>query len=99
MNPVAPISGIEATNSVLSSPVSSVSASDTSFSDHLKSAATDTVDTIRSAEHAMKAGLEGTAGPQEVVNAILAAETSLQTVIAIREKAVNAYNEILRMQV
>jgi len=69
------------------------------FGTFLKQAAAETVGTIRSGETAMRDGLSGKAGPQEVVNAILAAETTLQTVVAIREKAVNAYNELLRMQV
>jgi flagellar hook-basal body complex protein FliE len=36
---------------------------------------------------------------QKVVDAVLAAERELQTVIAVRDKAVNAYQEISRMSI
>ena len=50
-------------------------------------------------EAAAVGGIAGRVGPQEVVQAVTAAELSLQTVVAVRDRLVAAYQEILRMPI
>ena len=51
------------------------------------------------AEGASLDGIRGQANTREVVDAVMNAEQSLQTAIAIRDKVVTAYLEIARMQI
>jgi len=45
------------------------------------------------------AGIEGKASVQQVVDSVMSAERTLQTGIAIRDKAVAAYQQISQMQI
>ena len=62
-------------------------------------AATDFMQTLRQSEETVKAGLAGRADPQAVVEALAATELAVQTAVAVRDKVVEAYQEILRMPV
>ncbi len=62
-------------------------------------AATDFLATLREGEETVKAGLAGRADPQAVVEALAATELAVQTAVAVRDKVVEAYQEILRMPV
>lgn len=64
-----------------------------------KVAATDFMETLRQSEETVKAGLAGRADPQAVVEALAATELAVQTAVAVRDKVVEAYQEILRMPV
>lgn len=44
-------------------------------------------------------GLTGKASITDVVNAVNNAETTLKTVVAIRDKVINAYQDIIKMQI
>lgn len=57
------------------------------------------VDTLKSAEETGRAGLVGDAEPQSVVMALANAEFAVQTAVTMRDKVVEAYQEILRMPV
>ena len=70
-----------------------------SFANVLGSMATDAVNTLKVAETKSFEGIEGKANTREVVDAVLQAEQSLQTAIAFRDKVVNAYLEITKMQI
>ena len=59
----------------------------------------DFMETLRSGEETVKAGLAGRADPQAVVEALAATELAVQTAVAVRDKVVEAYQEILRMPV
>lgn len=69
------------------------------FSEMLKEASTRALSEIRAGDAAAIRGVTGEAGAQEVVQAVLAMETTVRTVTSIRDKAVEAYQEILRMPV
>ena len=56
-------------------------------------------DTLRQSEETVKSGLAGRADPQAVVEALAATELAVQTAVAVRDKVVEAYQEILRMPV
>ena len=57
------------------------------------------VDTLQTGEAVAIQGVEGAAAPMKVVESVMAAQRSLQTVLAIRDKAVAAYQEIARMTI
>ena len=57
------------------------------------------VDTLKAAEDTASAGLVGEAEPQSVVMALADAEFAVQTAVTMRDKVVEAYQEILRMPV
>jgi len=69
------------------------------FADVLKSAMTDAVQASRKAESQMAAQVAGKAELVDVVTAISAAETSLETVMAVRDQVISAYQEIMRMPI
>ncbi len=64
-----------------------------------QAASTDFMETLRASEETVKAGLAGRADPQAVVEALAATELAVQTAVAVRDKVVEAYQEILRMPV
>jgi flagellar hook-basal body complex protein FliE len=69
------------------------------FTDILKSAMTDAVQASRTAETQMAAQVQGKAELVDVATAISAAETSLETVMAVRDQVISAYQEIMRMPI
>ncbi|MBB4040749.1 flagellar hook-basal body complex protein FliE [Microvirga flocculans] len=71
----------------------------TSFTDMMAQMATSAVDTLKAGEAASIAGIQGRASVQQVVEAVMSAEQTLQTAIAIRDKVVAAYQEIARMAI
>lgn len=60
---------------------------------------TSTANTVKHAEAVSIAGIKGKATVQQVVEAVMNAEQSLQGAIAVRDKVVTAYLEISRMQI
>ncbi|MCL6705515.1 flagellar hook-basal body complex protein FliE [Pseudomonas sp. R2.Fl] len=70
-----------------------------SFTQVLGGMATDAVNNVKQAEFMSFEGIKGTANTREVVDAVMAAEQSLQTALAFRDKIVNAYLEITKMQI
>jgi flagellar hook-basal body complex protein FliE len=69
------------------------------FSDVLAQVSSQAIDTVKSGEAAAITGIQGKASVQQVVEAIMSAEQTLQTAIAIRDKVVSAYQEISRMTI
>lgn len=69
------------------------------FAAVLGSLASDTVANLRGGEAAAISGLRGQAPVQDVVEAVMSAERSLQTALALRDKTVAAYQEISRLQI
>ncbi len=59
----------------------------------------DAISTVRSGEAAAIAGIKGNASAQQVVDAVLASERALETLVAVRDKVVNAYQEISKMAI
>ncbi|WP_442756314.1 flagellar hook-basal body complex protein FliE [Methylocystis sp. JAN1] len=70
-----------------------------SFGDILQQFAGQTVDSLKNAEAASISGVEGKAPVQNVVSAVMQAERDLHAAIALRDKAVAAYQEISRMAI
>ena len=59
----------------------------------------DAAQSLRAAESATAMQVAGQGDLIDVVTAIGAAETALDTVVAVRDRVVNAYSEIMRMQI
>ncbi len=57
------------------------------------------VNTLQTGEAVAIQGVEGAVSPMKVVDSVMAAQRSLQTVLAIRDKAVSAYQDIARMAI
>jgi flagellar hook-basal body complex protein FliE len=69
------------------------------FGDILKSAMSDVMKSSKNAETQMVNQVQGKAQLVDVVTAVSSAEQSLETVMAIRDQVINAYQEILRMPI
>ena len=70
-----------------------------SFASVMGNMANDAVSTLKSAESASFAGIKGTMGTREVVDAVMQANQTLQTTVAIRDKLVSAFLDITKMQI
>jgi flagellar hook-basal body complex protein FliE len=69
------------------------------FGDILKSAMSDAMQASKNAETKMAAQVQGKGDLVDVVTAVSSAEASLETVMAIRDQVINAYQEIMRMPI
>ena len=76
----------------------SVGAGD-SFSSVLASLTGGTVDKLKTSETMSVAGIEGKASTQSVVEAVMQAQESLQTALAVRDEAVAAFQDLSRMSI
>lgn len=56
-------------------------------------------DTLRAGEDSARAAMTGGADPHALVEALAASEMAVETVVTVRDKVVEAYQEILRMAV
>lgn len=57
------------------------------------------VDTLKTGEAVAIQGVEGAAAPMKVVEAVMDAQRSLQSVLAIRDKIVSAWQDVARMAI
>lgn len=69
------------------------------FGQMLKGVLNESVTASRKAENLMTAHVAGKAELVDVVTAISSAETSLETVMAVRDQVISAYQEIMRMPI
>ena len=70
-----------------------------SFADLLKQAADGAVGALKQGEAASLKAVTGKADISEVVTAVTNAEVALQTVTAVRDRVIQAYQDILRMPI
>ena len=75
------------------------SAADAGFDALLQAELQQAVGALQQGEATSIAGVTGGASIQEVVEAVTAAELSLQKVTAIRDRVITAYQEIMRMPI
>lgn len=69
------------------------------FSSMLRGAVLQAEEDNKQAELMSMKAVKGTANMQEVVMAVSNAEVALQTVVAVRDKVVSAYQEIMQMPI
>ena len=70
-----------------------------SFDQMLTQAAKEAVGTLQDGEAAAIEGVKGSMPTFKVVDSVMSAQRTLQQVLAIRDKAVSAYQEITRMTI
>ena len=70
-----------------------------SFEQTLADALHTAVDTMRTGETASAQGATGQGDLVGVVNAVTAAELTLETVVAIRDRVIAAYQDIMKMPI
>ncbi len=70
-----------------------------SFSDFLANSAEQSIDTMKAGETMAGKAVTGDADLTDVVQAITSAELTLQTVTAVRDKVISAYQDIMRMPI
>lgn len=70
-----------------------------SFGDMVSGLVADTAGKLQAAEQASIKQVAGKGDLIDVVTAIGAAETALDTMVAVRDRVVSAYGEIMRMQI
>ncbi len=70
-----------------------------SFGDVLKDVVQDVVETTKGGEETTVKAMAGEAEIVDVVAAITAAEVTVETVVAVRDKVITAYQEIMRMPI
>jgi flagellar hook-basal body complex protein FliE len=71
----------------------------TGFAEILQNTLGQTTQATRQAEHMMASQVAGKAELVDVVTAVASAEASLETVIAVRDQVIQAYQEIMRMPI
>jgi flagellar hook-basal body complex protein FliE len=69
------------------------------FGDFLSGAIKDATSTIRQGEHSASQQVQGKANLVDVVQSVNAAEITLDTVVAVRDKVVAAYQSIMNMPI
>ena len=70
-----------------------------SFEQALSQVIGSAVDTLQAGEAVAIQGVQGAVSPMKVVDGVMATQRSLQSVLAIRDKAVSAYQEVARMAI
>ncbi len=70
-----------------------------SFADLVKDSIGDAISTSKASETASLNAISGKADVVDLVTAVNDAEMTLQTVIAVRDRVVQAYQEIMRMPI
>lgn len=70
-----------------------------SFSDFLDQSANQSISSIKRGESVSIQGMAGKATLNDMVAAVTNAELTLQTVVAVRDKVIGAYQDIMRMPI
>lgn len=78
---------------------SSPAASGVDFGQVLADVSARTIGDLKAGEATAISGLEGKASVQQVVESVMSAEESLNTAIAVRDKAVSAYQSLSQMAI
>ncbi|MFZ5669248.1 MAG: flagellar hook-basal body complex protein FliE [Pseudomonadota bacterium] len=99
MTPLAAAKAYGAASAGLAPQASGAAAGGQDFGDLLKSVMTDAVQASKTAETQIAAQVAGKAELIDVVTAISSAEASLETVMAVRDQVISAYQEIMRMPI
>ncbi|MDA9406719.1 flagellar hook-basal body complex protein FliE [Bradyrhizobium sp. CCBAU 45384] len=75
------------------------SADDVGFDSVMKQVTTDAIGTLKTGEAASISAMRGKESTRKVVEALMSAEQALQTAVAVRDKVVQAYQEVVRMSI
>lgn len=72
---------------------------DLGFESVMKQVTTDAIGTLKAGEAASISAIQGKESTRKVVEALMSAEQALQTAVAVRDKVVQAYQEVVRMSI
>lgn len=75
------------------------SGDDVGFESVMKQVTTDAIGTLKAGEAASISAMQGKESTRRVVEALMSAEQALQTAVAVRDKVVQAYQEVVRMSI
>jgi flagellar hook-basal body complex protein FliE len=98
LSSLAPSLGATA-SSAASAAASAAASGGADFGSVMSQVSSDAVKKLKAAEATSISGIEGKASTQDVVQSVMSAQESLQTALAIRDKAVSAFQEITRMSI
>lgn len=73
--------------------------SGSSFGDMVSEAAKSALNNIKNSENVSAQAIMGKASLTDVVTAVNSADIALKSIVAIRDKAINAYQDILKMPI
>lgn len=94
------VSRITETQTIAPSATSPVQAGDdVGFDSVMKQVTTDAIGTLKAGESASISAMQGKESTRKVVEALMSAEQALQTAVAVRDKVVQAYQEVVRMSI
>lgn len=101
MNPMAAARAYAAVQAgaAPTSPTATDPAAGADFSSMLQGVMTNMTQTSRAAETQMTQAVQGQGSLIDVVTAVSSAEASLETVMAVRDQVIQAYQEIMRMPI
>ncbi len=102
MNPMAALKAYQAVQGGAAMPGATGGAAETQgpgFADLLQNVMGDMTQTTRVAEGQMTQLTQGSGSLIDVVTAVSSAEAQLETVIAVRDQVIQAYQEIMRMPI
>ena len=87
------------TDMTASAPAAVQSGGELGFDSVLKQVTTDAIGTLKAGEAASISAVQGKESTRRVVEALMSAEQALQTAVAVRDKVVQAYQEVVRMSI
>ena len=87
------------TSAVTGVPASAEAASAAGAGNDFTKMLSEAVDSFKGAESTAVAGIQGKATTQQVVDAVMNAQTTFQVALSLRDKAVSAYQELSRMDI
>jgi flagellar hook-basal body complex protein FliE len=92
----ARVSATELTAPVAGAVQSSI---DLGFDGVLKQVTTEAIGALKTGEAASISAIQGKESTRRVVEALMSAEQALQSAVAVRDKVVQAYQEVVRMSI
>jgi len=96
---IAPSAAAAAYNATAKIAAPTAAAGDANFGDFLSNAIKDSIGTLKQGETMAAQQAAGQADMVGVVNAVNNAEITLDTVVAIRDKVISAYQSIMQMPI
>ena len=99
MNPLLAAKAYAAVQGGALPPAPAAPAAESGFADLLTNVMGDMTAASRAAETQMASAVQGQGSLIDVVTAVSSAEASLETVMAVRDQVIQAYQEIMRMPI
>ena len=92
---------VNATDTAMTTPAAGAvqGSADLGFDSVMKQVTTDAIGTLKAGEAASISAIQGKESTRRVVEALMSAEQTLQTAVAVRDKVVQAYQEVVRMSI